>query len=81
MDILNLKYYNSWKGKFAGVDNVLVMQQAILGQVVLKFILKIKRVPPTRSGMQSLRSATAVKPIGLGARDTLRLRWRMPVWE
>ena len=75
MDILNLKYYTFSKGKFAGVDNVLSVQQDIQVQEVLKFILKIKMTMPIRSGMPFLKPASpqGLKPIGLGARDTLRL--------
>jgi glycine cleavage system aminomethyltransferase T len=57
MDILNLKYYTFSKGKFAGVDNVLVSATDIPVQAELKFILRIKMIMPIKSGMQSLKRA------------------------
>ena len=50
------------------------MQQVIPVPVVWKFILKTKRTLPKRFGMPFLkREPQGLKPIGLAARDTLRL--------
>jgi aminomethyltransferase len=76
MDILNLKYYTFVKGKFAGVDNVgHQCNRVIQEQGELKYILKIKTALLIKYGMLFLKLAAhkVLKPIGLGARDTLRL--------
>ena len=75
MDILNLKYYTFVKGIFAGVDNVLISATVIPVRVAWRFILKIKTMMPIKFGMPFLKQVLhkVLKPIGLGARDTLRL--------
>src|SRR6187402_3551583 len=54
MDILNLKYYTFVKGKFAGVDNVVVSATGNRVQAALKFILKIKTELLIKYGIQFL---------------------------
>ena len=75
MDILNLKYYTFVKGEFAGVKNVLVSATGIPDPAVWRFILKTRRMLPIKSGMPyfAVGGPKGLKPIGLGARDTLRL--------
>jgi aminomethyltransferase len=75
MDIMNLKYYTFVKGEFAGVKNVLVSATGYTGSGGVEIYFedengnadKIWKAIFDHCGPQGL------KPIGLGARDTLRL--------
>ncbi len=75
MDILNLKYYTFVKGKFAGVDNVLISATGYTGAGGVEIYFEDKDDHANRiwdAIFEAGRSA-GIKPIGLGARDTLRL--------
>ncbi len=81
MDIMNLKYYTFIKGTFAGVENVLISATGYTGAGGVEIYF------PTGSGevgkngdaekiwnaIFEAGKAAGIKPIGLGARDTLRL--------
>jgi aminomethyltransferase len=75
MDILNLKYYTFVKGKFAGVDNVLVSATGYTGAggVEIYFEDKEDHAEKIWDAIFAAGSAQGLKPVGLGARDTLRL--------
>ena len=75
MDILNLKYYTFAKGKFAGVDNVLVSATGYTGSggVEIYFEDKDGTAEMIWDKIFELGKPQGLKPIGLGARDTLRL--------
>jgi aminomethyltransferase len=75
MDILNLKYYTFVKGKFAGVDNVLVSATGYTGAggVEIYFENKNGAADKIWNLIFELGSPQGLKPIGLAARDTLRL--------
>jgi aminomethyltransferase len=75
MDILNLKYYTFVKGKFAGVDNVLVSATGYTGAggVEIYFEDKDDHAEKIWNAIFEAGTAQGLKPIGLGARDTLRL--------
>ena len=75
MDIMNLKYYHFTKGKFAGVDNVLVSATGYTGAggVEIYFDNKDDAANKVWDAIFSAGAAHGIKPIGLGARDTLRL--------
>ena len=81
MDILNLKYYTFVKGKFAGIDNVLISATGYTGAGGVEIYFS-----PEGGGAKKGNAAHQIwdaifetgekqglKPIGLGARDTLRL--------
>lgn len=81
MDIMNLKYYTFTKGKFAGVDNVIVSATGYTGAGGVEIYF-----PASSAGTENNSHADIIwkaifeagatmglKPIGLGARDTLRL--------
>jgi len=81
MDIMNLKYYTFTKGRFAGVDNVIVSATGYTGAGGVEIYF-----PASSSGTEDNSNADSIwkaifeagaamgiKPIGLGARDTLRL--------
>jgi len=75
MDILNLKYYTFTKGKFAGVDNVLVSATGYTGAggVEIYFEDKDDAANKIWDAIFDIGKPQELKPIGLGARDTLRL--------
>lgn len=75
MDILNLKYYTFVKGKFAGVDNVLISATGYTGAggVEIYFEDKDDDADKIWNAIFAAGSAQGIKPAGLGARDTLRL--------
>jgi aminomethyltransferase len=75
MDIMNLKYYTFSKGKFAGVDNVLVSATGYTGAggVEIYFEDKDGDADKIWDAIFAAGAAQGIKPIGLGARDTLRL--------
>lgn len=75
MDILNLKYYTFVKGKFAGVDNVLISATGYTGAggVEIYFENKEDVAEKIWNAIFDIGGPQGLKPIGLGARDTLRL--------
>lgn len=75
MDILNLKYYTFTKGAFAGVDNVLVSATGYTGAggVEIYFEDTDGAADKIWDAIFEAGASVGIKPIGLGARDTLRL--------
>src|SRR5687768_7034791 len=75
MDILNLKYYTFTKGKFAGVDNVVVSATGYTGAggVEIYFEDKDGAADKIWDAIFAAGAPQGLKPVGLGARDTLRL--------
>jgi aminomethyltransferase len=75
IDILNLQYYTFVKGKFAGVENVLVSATGYTGAggVEIYFEDINDHASKIWDAIFEAGSAQGIKPIGLGARDTLRL--------
>jgi aminomethyltransferase len=75
VDILNLKYYTFEKGKFAGVENVLISATGYTGAggVEIYFEDKEDAADIIWNAIFNAGADFGIKPIGLGARDTLRL--------
>ena len=75
IDILNLPYYTFAKGKFAGVENVLISATGYTGSggVEIYFENKDGAADKIWDAIFDAGKAAGIKPIGLGARDTLRL--------
>lgn len=75
MDILNMKYYTFAKGEFAGIKNVLVSATGYTGAggVEIYFEDKDGDADKIWEAIFKAGEAKGIKPIGLGARDTLRL--------
>ncbi len=71
MDISNLKYYTFVKGAFAGVDNVLVSATGYTGAGGVEIYFEDS--DNAANIIWDKLMALNIKPIGLGARDTLRL--------
>jgi aminomethyltransferase len=75
MDITNLKYYTFVKGVFADVENVLVSATGYTGAggVEIYFEDKDGAADKIWDAIFNAGGPHGLKPIGLGARDTLRL--------
>ena len=75
MDILNLKYYTFVKGTFAGVNNVLVSATGYTGAGGVEIYFEDKGDDATKiwNAIFEAGKSAGLKPVGLGARDTLRL--------
>lgn len=74
-DILNLKYYTFAKGKFAGVDNVLISATGYTGSGGVEIYFENKDDAASRiwDSIFKAGAGSGIQAIGLGARDTLRL--------
>jgi aminomethyltransferase len=72
---MNLKYYNFVKGKFAGVDNVLISATGYTGAGGVEIYFEDSNGVADIIWNKIFETGTpqGLKPIGLGARDTLRL--------
>src|SRR5215217_5616233 len=75
IDLANLKYYTFAKGKFAGVDNVLISATGYTGSggVEIYFEDKDGSAETIWNELFRVGGSKGMKPIGLAARDTLRL--------
>lgn len=75
MDILNLPYYHFVKGKFAGVDNVLISATGYTGSGGVEIYFEDKNGSAEKiwNAIFEAGKPAGLKPVGLGARDTLRL--------
>lgn len=75
MDITNLKYYTFAKGTFAGVENVIVSATGYTGSGGVEIYFEDKGDNAQKIWNEIFRvgSPNGMKPIGLAARDTLRL--------
>jgi aminomethyltransferase len=75
MDITNLKYYTFVKGNFAGIDNVIISATGYTGSGGVEIYFEDKGHDAEKLWNEIFRigGAQGMKPIGLGARDTLRL--------
>jgi aminomethyltransferase len=75
IDILNLTYYTFAKGRFAGVDNVLISATGYTGAggIEIYFEDKDGAAETIWNKLFEIGKPQGLKPIGLAARDTLRL--------
>lgn len=75
VDLVNLKYYTFAKGKFAGVDNVVISATGYTGSGGIEIYFEDKDGESEKIWDEIFRigGPKGMKPIGLGARDTLRL--------
>jgi aminomethyltransferase len=75
IDILNLTYYTFAKGRFAGIDNVLISATGYTGAggIEIYFEDKGDNAATIWKNIFETGGPQGLKPIGLGARDTLRL--------
>ena len=75
IDIMNLKYYTFVKGRFAGVDNVLISATGYTGSGGIEIYFEDTEGAADKIWTTIFEEGTSagLKPIGLAARDTLRL--------
>lgn len=75
VNLVNLKYYTFAKGKFAGVDNVLISATGYTGSGGIEIYFEDESDNADKIWNEIFRvgGPKGLKPIGLGARDTLRL--------
>jgi aminomethyltransferase len=75
LDIMNLKYYTFVKGDFAGVNNVIISATGYTGSggVEIYFRDESDNANKIWDAIFEAGKPQGLKPIGLGARDTLRL--------
>ncbi|HXD77931.1 MAG TPA: glycine cleavage system aminomethyltransferase GcvT [Puia sp.] len=75
IDILNLTYYTFAKGRFAGIDNVLISATGYTGAggIEIYFEDKGDNAATVWNRIFEVGGPQGLRPIGLGARDTLRL--------
>ncbi len=75
IDLAGMKYYTFEKGRFAGVDNVLISATGYTGSggVEIYFEDKGDNAEKIWSEIFRVGAPKGLKPIGLAARDTLRL--------
>jgi aminomethyltransferase len=75
IDIMNLKYYTFVRGTFAGVDNVIISATGYTGSGGVEIYFEEKGNDATKiwDAIFEIGTPQGLKPIGLGARDTLRL--------
>jgi aminomethyltransferase len=73
IDLGTMEYYTFKKGKFAGVDNVLVSATGYTGAGGFEIYVDNKDAEHVWDAVFKAGESVGIKPIGLGARDTLRL--------
>ena len=73
IDLASMEYYNFKKGKFAGVDNVLISATGYTGAGGFEIYFENEHAETIWDAIFEAGKAFNIKPIGLGARDTLRL--------
>jgi aminomethyltransferase len=73
IDLGRIKYYNFAKGKFAGFDNVIVSATGYTGAGGFEIYVDNKHAGAIWDAVFESGKDLGIAPIGLGARDTLRL--------
>jgi aminomethyltransferase len=73
LDLASMKYYTFAKGRFAGIDNVLVSATGYTGAGGFELYVEASRTPELWNAVMEAGKTFNLIPTGLGARDTLRL--------
>ncbi len=73
LDLFKMKYYNFEIGTFAGVENVIVSATGYTGSGGFEIYFKNKDAEQIWTAVFKAGEKFGIKPIGLAARDTLRL--------
>ena len=73
VDLASMEYYNFVKGKFAGVDNVIISATGYTGAGGFEVYFDNEYADQIWDAIFEAGKPFDIKPIGLGARDTLRL--------
>ncbi len=73
IELASMEYYTFAKGQFAGVDNVLVSATGYTGAGGFEIYVANENAQKIWDAIFEAGAPYGIKPIGLGARDTLRL--------
>jgi len=73
VDLATIKYYHFEVGPFAGIDNVIISATGYTGSGGFEIYCKNSEVEQVWNKVFEAGAAFGIKPIGLAARDTLRL--------
>jgi len=73
IDLANMKYYTFQKGVFAGAENVLISATGYTGAGGFEIYFENKDAEGIWESVFEAGEEYGIQPIGLGARDTLRL--------
>ncbi|WP_099365119.1 glycine cleavage system aminomethyltransferase GcvT [Sphingobacterium sp. 1.A.4] len=73
IELSPMEYYSFQKGVFAGVENVLVSATGYTGAGGFEIYVDNKHAEQVWNAIMEAGKPYGIKPIGLGARDTLRL--------
>ncbi|WP_412467193.1 glycine cleavage system aminomethyltransferase GcvT [Pedobacter sp. KLB.chiD] len=73
VDLASMEYYTFVKGTFAGVDNVVISATGYTGAGGFEIYFENQYADQIWDAIFEAGAAYHIKPIGLGARDTLRL--------
>ncbi len=71
--LADIPYYSFTKGKFAGIDNIVISSTGYTGAGGFEIYFDNKHADPIWDAIFAAGNEFGIKPIGLGARDTLRL--------
>jgi aminomethyltransferase len=73
IDLASMEYYTFKKGTFAGIDNVVVSATGYTGAGGFELYFDNEHAEAIWDAVFKAGESFGIKPIGLGARDTLRL--------
>ncbi len=73
INLSDISYYNFKKGKFNGVDNVVISNTGYTGAGGFEIYFENEHATKMWDAIFEAGAEYGIKPIGLGARDTLRL--------
>ena len=73
LDLDSFKYYTFKKGKFAGIENVLISSTGYTGSGGFELYVENKDLAALWDAIFKAGADLNIQPVGLGARDTLRL--------
>lgn len=73
VDLASMEYYNFVKGTFAGVENVIISATGYTGAGGFEIYFNNEEATQIWDAVFEAGKPFNIKPIGLGARDTLRL--------
>jgi len=73
VDLAAMKYYSFKKGTFAGIENVVISATGYTGAGGFEIYVNNEDAVKLWDAVFAAGEAFGIKPIGLGARDTLRL--------
>lgn len=73
VDLSTIKYYHFAIGEFAGIPNVIISNTGYTGAGGFEIYVPAQDAEKAWNALFEAGKETGIKPIGLGARDTLRL--------